>query len=257
MRGVQLRCGQNSGVDGFGADASARSNVCCPSSPTPARVAANNVAGAWRGQRLFDLSFSLCAAILLAPIFAIVALSVLLVLGRPVLFRQERLGVGGAAFTLLKFRSMSEDRDADGDLRPDRQRLGPFGRWLRATHLDELPQVFNILAGHMSVVGPRPLVSSEQIASNCGRLRVRPGLTGWAQVMGTRTLPIADKSQLDATYISNASLALDLKIIAMTLPSIVRSRITERSKMASVIANQTIGKAVADTPITPDSRKAG
>ncbi|MEL6871494.1 MAG: sugar transferase [Pseudomonadota bacterium] len=178
---------------------------------------------AWRGQRVFDVIGALVALVLLAPILAAIALAVAVVLGRPILFRQARLGAHGRPFTLIKFRSMRSAVDMHGEFLPDDQRLSAFGRWLRSTHLDELPQLLNILRGEMSLVGPRPLVSHEQDLAENTRLSVRPGLTGWAQIKGTRTMPIAEKAALDRRYIAGASLWRDLAIMAQTVPAIIAS----------------------------------
>ena len=157
--------------------------------------------------------------ILLSPLFLLVALLVLVALGRPLFFRQERPGLDGRPFRLIKFRSMSDLRDAKGNLLEDAERLGRLGRFLRATSLDELPELINVLKGEMSLVGPRPLLmdylplySPEQFR----RHEVRPGLTGLAQVSGRNALDWDEKFALDLRYVDEWSPMLDAKILALT-----------------------------------------
>lgn len=170
-------------------------------------------------KRAMDVSVALVALILLAPLIALVALLVRLALGSPVVFRQPRPGLNARIFDCLKFRTMTDKRDGAGELLPDAERIGAFGRALRRTSLDELPQLWNILTGDMSLVGPRPLMvrylprySPEQRR----RHLVRPGITGWAQVNGRNTIDWDRKLALDIWYVENRSLMLDLKILAMT-----------------------------------------
>ena len=146
-------------------------------------------------------------------------------LGGPVLFSQQRPGLHGRPFQLVKFRTMTQCRDGNGALLPDEQRLTPFGQWLRRSSLDELPELFNILRGDMVFVGPRPLLmeylplySHEQAR----RHLVRPGLTGWAQVQGRNSLSWEDKFRLDVWYVDNRSLALDLWIVWLTIVTVIR-----------------------------------
>ena len=177
------------------------------------------------GTRAADLSISSCALVVLFPFLAIVALLVRLKLGSPVLFRQCRPGLGGRRFTLVKVRSMTEGRDASGNLLPDAQRLTRFGRWLRKTSLDELPELWNVLKGDMSLVGPRPLLvcdfrkfpKREQLR----RFSVKPGITGLWQVSGRSSLPDSERMRLDLEYVDHWSLGLDLKILARTLPVVI------------------------------------
>jgi len=136
------------------------------------------------------------------------------------IFRQERAGLGGKPFRMYKFRSMTHERDANGELPPDEDRLTDFGRWLRSTSIDELPQLWNVLKGDMSIVGPRPLpveyvplYSAEQRA----RLNVLPGITGWAQINGRNAISWPEKFALDAWYVEHAGMALDIKIILITV----------------------------------------
>jgi lipopolysaccharide/colanic/teichoic acid biosynthesis glycosyltransferase len=160
-----------------------------------------------------------------APVMAATALAIRCTLGSPVLFRQVRPGRGGRLFELVKFRTMSQERDADGRLLPDTQRLTRVGRFLRAASLDELPQLWNVLRGDMSLVGPRPLLvqylprySPEQAR----RHDVLPGITGWAQVNGRNALDWEARFRLDVWYVDHWSLALDLKILLLTLLRVVR-----------------------------------
>lgn len=171
------------------------------------------------GKRLLDLALTIPALILLSPVLGLVALLVRLKLGAPILFRQQRPGLLGQPFTILKFRTMTNARDAQANLLPDEDRLTPFGQFLRSTSLDELPELFNVLKGEMSLVGPRPLLmryldrySPEQMR----RHKVKPGITGWAQVNGRNALTWERKFDLDVWYVDHQSLWLDLKIIALT-----------------------------------------
>jgi lipopolysaccharide/colanic/teichoic acid biosynthesis glycosyltransferase len=176
-------------------------------------------------KRFFDIVVSLLALLLLSPLLAILALQVRRKLGRPVLFRQIRPGLNERPFEIRKFRTMTDDRDADGNLLEDSERLRPFGHFLRSTSLDELPELWNVLRGDMSMVGPRPLLveyldlySKEQAR----RHEVRPGITGWAQVNGRNALTWEDKFDLDVWYVDNHSLWLDLKILFMTIARVFR-----------------------------------
>ena len=158
--------------------------------------------------------------LLLAPVAALLALVSLISMGGPVLFRQERSGLHGQPFTMAKFRSMNNARDAEGSLLPDEQRVTAWGRFLRRSRLDELPGLWSIVRGDMAFVGPRPLLPGT-IASlvERGRQRgqVRPGLTGWAQVNGNTLLSLDEKVALDLDYVRNASLGLDCRIILRTI----------------------------------------
>ena len=176
-------------------------------------------------KRLFDLAFSTVVLLILWPMLLIVGLLVRLTLGSPVFFRQQRLGLRGQPFTLLKFRTMTEARDTRGDLLSDAKRLTAFGRFLRATSLDELPELFNVLRGDMSLVGPRPLLMEyleRYTPEQARRHEVRPGITGWAQVHGRNALSWEEKFTLDGWYVEHQSLWLDLKIIALTVWKILK-----------------------------------
>lgn len=177
------------------------------------------------GKRLLDLVVTAPALVLLSPLFGILLLAVRAKLGRPVLFSQERPGLQGRVFTMLKFRTMIDSRDSEGLLRPDAERLTPFGRLLRRSSLDEFPELWNVLRGDMSLVGPRPLLvqylplySPEQAR----RHEVRPGITGWAQVNGRNALSWEEKFRLDVWYVDHCSLALDLLILLRTVAKVFR-----------------------------------
>ncbi len=176
-------------------------------------------------KRVFDLAVTVPALVLLAPVLAVVAVLVRLKLGTPVLFRQVRPGLGGRPFTLLKFRTMTDERDASGDLLPDERRLTRFGKLLRSTSLDELPELVNILKGEMSLVGPRPLLMQYlpwYTERERSRMDLLPGLTGWAQVNGRNNLDWDDRLALDVWYVENCSFGLDLKILALTVVKVLR-----------------------------------
>lgn len=177
------------------------------------------------GKRLFDVVVSTTALIVLLPVLAILAGLVRLRMGAPVLFRQTRPGLDGRPFEMIKFRTMRAAHDRHGIPLADAERLTPFGRWLRATSLDELPELWNVAKGDMSLVGPRPLLmeylplySPEQRR----RHDVRPGVTGWAQVNGRNAISWEEKFALDVWYIENRSFWLDLKILVLTVNRILK-----------------------------------
>jgi lipopolysaccharide/colanic/teichoic acid biosynthesis glycosyltransferase len=174
-------------------------------------------------KRLVDVVIAGSALILLSPLILVIALLVRLKLGSPILFRQERPGLKGQAFTLIKFRTMLDACDESGALRPDSARLTDFGRWLRSTSLDELPELWNVVRGEMSLVGPRPLLMHYlplYSAEQARRHDVLPGITGWAQVNGRNAIGWDEKFAFDVWYVDNWSLMLDGKIIAASLASI-------------------------------------
>lgn len=179
------------------------------------------------GKRLLDALLAVLALICLAPLLILLAILVRVLLGAPVLFRQERPGLGGRPFTILKFRSMNEARDGEGRLLPDEARLGRFGRMLRGHSLDELPELWNVLRGDMSLVGPRPLLMRYlrlYTPTQARRHEVRPGLSGWAQISGRNDIPISRRVELDVWYVDHLSLWLDLRILLLTLPRVLGSR---------------------------------
>ncbi|PIE55280.1 MAG: UDP-galactose phosphate transferase [Dethiosulfovibrio peptidovorans] len=172
-----------------------------------------------------DIALSGLAILLLSPIMLLTALAVALALGRPVFFRQRRPGLSGTPFEMLKFRTMTDRKDVQGRLLPDVQRLTSFGRFLRSSSLDELPELINVLKGDMSLVGPRPLLmnylplySPEQAR----RHDVRPGITGWAQINGRNSLTWEDKFSLDVWYVRHWSHKLDRHILVKTLGAVLR-----------------------------------
>jgi len=177
------------------------------------------------GKRLFDLFLAIPALVVLSSVVGVITLLVRIKLGSPVLFRQQRPGLHGPPFTLYKFRTMTDARDAQGNLLPDAQRFTPLGRFLRATSLDELPELWNVLKGDMSIMGPRPLLTQyldRYTPEQARRHEVRPGITGWAQVNGRNALSWEQKFALDVWYVDNLSLWLDLKIIALTVWKILK-----------------------------------
>jgi len=176
-------------------------------------------------KRFFDIFFSLFFIVILSPILLIVCLLVRIKLGSPIFFRQKRPGLHGKVFTMFKFRSMIDKKDAEGNLLPDTDRLTRLGKFLRSTSIDELPELYNILKGDMSFVGPRPLLvkylerySPEQAR----RHEVKPGLTGWAQVNGRNAISWEEKFKLDVWYVDNWNLLLDTKILWMTIIKVFR-----------------------------------
>lgn len=175
-------------------------------------------------KRLFDLFAALLALVLLSPILIWVALKVRSRLGSPVIFRQRRPGLNGEPFDMIKFRTMLEAYDEHGKPLPNEQRMTPFGKWLRATSLDELPELWNVVKGNMSLVGPRPLRMEYLPLYNAQQARrheVRPGITGWAQINGRNSLSWEQKFDLDVWYVDNQSFLLDLKILFLTVKKVV------------------------------------
>jgi sugar transferase EpsL len=171
-------------------------------------------------KRLFDFSCSLIGLIILSPLLLLAALLIRMKLGSPVLFRQMRPGLYGRPFFVYKFRTMTDERDENGNLLPDEERITPLGQMLRQFSIDELPQLFNVVKGDLSLVGPRPLLmeylelySPEQER----RHEVRPGITGWAQVNGRNTISWEEKFKLDVWYVNHQSFFLDIKIIFLTV----------------------------------------
>jgi lipopolysaccharide/colanic/teichoic acid biosynthesis glycosyltransferase len=175
----------------------------------------------WGGKRIVDVLAALTLVTLTMPVALFVTTALLIVVGRPLVFWQQRPGLGGRPFRLFKFRTMAAAYDADGRKLSDDERMSRIGVFLRRTRLDELPQLLNILRGDMSFVGPRPLLPRDQDNAYRARLLVRPGLTGWAQVVGGRAISAEDKAALDVWYVRNASLTLDAKILVKTVPLVI------------------------------------
>lgn len=176
-------------------------------------------------KRLFDILISLLLLILLSPVLLVVAWLVRQRLGTPMLFRQRRPGMGAQPFEMMKFRTMTNSRGSDGNLLPDAERLTAFGRFLRASSLDELPGLINVLKGDMSLVGPRPLLMQYVPLYSLAQARrheVRPGITGWAQVNGRNALSWDEKFAHDVWYVDNRSFFLDIKILFMTAGKVLR-----------------------------------
>lgn len=176
-------------------------------------------------KRFFDVVLSGTALLLLSPLFALIALLVRVKLGSPVFFRQERPGKDEKIFLLYKFRTMTDGKDGHGRLLPDEVRLTPFGKFLRSTSLDELPELFNILKGDMSIIGPRPLLVEYLPLYNAAqrqRHNVRPGLSGWAQIHGRNALPWEKRFACDIYYVQHISFWLDIKILFLTVAKVFR-----------------------------------
>lgn len=202
-------------------------------------------------RRSLDIGVALFGGLVALPVAALVALAVALTIGRPVLFRQQRAGRGGTPFTLVKFRTMTEARDAQGRLLDDAARTPPFGRWLRRSRLDELPELLNIARGDMSLVGPRPLLPATVAAMGSRGARrgaMRPGLTGWAQVNGNTLLADDDKLALDLWYIDHASLRLDLAIVLRTIGVVL---------LGERIDQTALGRAERGRAYAGDHRRGG
>lgn len=175
-------------------------------------------------KRLFDVVASFFGLLLLSPVIAVVAWQVRRKLGTPVLFRQVRPGLHGKPFEMIKFRTMKDACDAHGNPLPDSERMTAFGSFLRSSSLDELPGLWNVLKGEMSLVGPRPLLMEYLPLYNAQQYRrheVRPGVTGWAQVNGRNALSWEDKFKLDVWYVDNRSIWLDVKIVFLTLKKVL------------------------------------
>ncbi|MEN4042861.1 MAG: sugar transferase [Anaerolineaceae bacterium] len=176
-------------------------------------------------KRLFDLVFAMLGLVVLSPLLVIVALVIWIVEGWPVFFRQVRPGLNAQLFTLLKFRTMRSRLDRHGNELPDAERLSSLGRFLRAASMDELPELWNVLKGDMSLVGPRPLFAkylSRYSPEQARRHQVLPGITGWAQVNGRNALSWEEKFRLDVWYVDNWSFWLDIRILALTAWKVVR-----------------------------------
>ena len=185
-------------------------------------------------KRLFDIIASAAGLIVISPLLVVLAVLVRLKLGSPILFRQQRPGLGGKAFVIYKFRTMTDQRDALGHLLPDEQRLPAFGRFLRSTSFDELPELLNVLKGDMSIVGPRPLMMKyleRYSPEQARRHEVKPGITGWAQINGRNAISCEDIFKLDVWYVDNWTLWLDVKIILTSVWMVIaREGITQQGR---------------------------
>ncbi|QGY39436.1 sugar transferase [Pseudodesulfovibrio cashew] len=188
-------------------------------------------------KRLLDIALALLALLLLWPVLLLVALLVRRKLGSPVFFRQTRPGLNGVPFELVKFRTMRDAVGPDGAPLPDGERLTPFGRFLRSTSLDELPELWNVLKGEMSLVGPRPLLMQylgRYSPRQARRHEVRPGITGWAQVNGRNAISWEEKFELDVWYVDHQSGMLDLKILWLTVLSVFKREGVSQSGHATM-----------------------
>jgi sugar transferase EpsL len=176
-------------------------------------------------KRIFDLCLTIPALIILSPVIGLTALAVWIGFGNPVIFGQDRPGYRAKIFRIYKFRTMRDLHDANGSLLPDEQRLTPFGKFLRSTSLDELPELFNVLRGDMSLVGPRPLLIAyldRYTPEQRRRHDAQPGITGWAQVNGRNALLWEQKFALDVWYVNHWSLGLDIKILFITIGKVLK-----------------------------------
>jgi sugar transferase EpsL len=174
-------------------------------------------------KRSFDLFVAIAMLVLLTPPFLLLMLVVRLKIGSPIFFVQMRPGLYGKPFRMMKLRTMTNSRDSNGNLLPDDNRLTSFGRWLRATSLDELPELWNVVQGHMSLVGPRPLLIEYlnlYTPEQARRHDVRPGITGWAQVNGRNAIEWDEKFKLDTWYVDNQSFWLDIRILLLTIKKV-------------------------------------
>jgi sugar transferase EpsL len=201
------------------------------------------------GKRFFDLVLTLPALVLLSPLIAVAAVLAAIGVGSPMLFRQQRPGLLGKPFILIKFRTMTDARDANGTLKPDAARTPPIGRFLRMTSLDELPQLWNIIRGEMSLVGPRPLLMEylpHYTAEQNRRHSVLPGITGWAQINGRNLASFSERLRFDAWYVDHWSPLLDVKILAWTIIKVLR---------ASGVKLEQPLEEVDDVGLHPDTRK--
>ncbi|MFJ7970216.1 sugar transferase [Psychrobacillus sp. NPDC096389] len=185
-------------------------------------------------KRIFDFTVSFIALILLSPVIGVTSILIYFKIGSPVLFKQERPGLNGRLFKVYKFRTMTDERDEAGELLPDHVRLTVFGNFLRKISLDELPQLWNVLKGDMSFVGPRPLLVEYISLYNerqARRHEVRPGITGWAQVNGRNAISWEEKFELDIWYVDNQSFLLDFKILLVTVKKVfIKEGINEKGQ---------------------------
>ncbi|MGA2111907.1 MAG: sugar transferase [Anaerolineales bacterium] len=204
-----------------------------------------------RRKRLLDLALGIPGFVVLLPVLGITSLIVWICLGRPILFSQRRPGLGGKPFLFLKFRTLRDTRDAEGNLLPDSQRLTPCGRFLRSLSLDEWPSLLNVLKGEMSLVGPRPLLTeylSRYTSEQARRHEVLPGITGWAQIHGRNTLTWEQRFALDVWYVEHWSLALDLKILlASVWKTLTREGVSPRD---SEFSETFMGKPSNEDPLS-------
>jgi sugar transferase EpsL len=203
-------------------------------------------------KRTLDILVAIFGIIVLAPVLVLITAAVRLSLGSPVLFRQTRAGLHGKPFEIVKFRTLTDARGVDGQLLPHRQRTTPLGNWLRATSLDELPQLWNVVQGEMSLVGPRPLLVDYlpmYSDSEAQRHEMKPGITGWAQIHPQDNMSWVDVFELDVWYVRNHTFALDLRILWRTIPAVIQRRRVIRSR--GVFRDRFARSPVEETPSTP------
>ncbi|WP_325050509.1 sugar transferase [Falsibacillus albus] len=178
-------------------------------------------------KRLFDLTMSLVLIICFLPLFLVVAISIWMMIGGPIIFKQQRPGLNNRPFSLYKFRTMTDRRGPEGELLPDFQRMTRIGSFLRKYSLDELPQLFNVVKGELSLVGPRPLLMEYLPLYNLEQIKrhdVKPGITGWAQINGRNSISWDERFSLDVWYVQHCSFRLDLKIILITIVKVIQSK---------------------------------
>lgn len=184
-------------------------------------------------KRIFDITLSMLVTLIFLPLILILMVLIRIKMGTPVFYTQERPGKYGKPFKMIKFRSMTNDTDSRGKLLPSKERLTPFGRKLRHTSLDELPELINVLKGEMSLVGPRPLLMEYLPLYNEHQNRrheVRPGITGWAQVNGRNSIEWKDKFNLDVWYVDNNNLLLDIRILFLTVINVIKRKDISKQK---------------------------
>ncbi|MGJ7919512.1 sugar transferase [Neobacillus sp. LXY-4] len=177
-------------------------------------------------KRIFDLIFSILCIIIFLPVLLLTSFLIRIKLGAPILFKQQRPGLNGKLFALYKFRTMTDQRDQNGELLPDYLRLTSFGKLVRKLSLDEFPQLFNVIKGDMSLIGPRPLLKEYLLIyteEQAKRHHVRPGITGWAQINGRNAITWEEKFKLDVWYVENQSFILDIKILILTIKKVLIS----------------------------------
>lgn len=179
------------------------------------------------GKRILDVGLAVPMVVVAAPLMALIAVAIMATMGRPILYRQRRPGLHGEPFTILKFRTMTEEKNADGESLPDGSRLTRLGSLLRRTSLDELPELLNVISGEMSLVGPRPLLMEYLPLYSPRQQRrhdVRPGITGLAQISGRNNLPFEDRFELDLVYVERCSMLTDIRILARTMVTVITGK---------------------------------
>jgi lipopolysaccharide/colanic/teichoic acid biosynthesis glycosyltransferase len=198
-------------------------------------------------KRLCDFFAALIGLLILAPVLAVIACAIYIRMGSPIMFKQPRPGKNGEIFTFYKFRTMTDERDSTGKLLPDEKRLTAIGQFIRKTSLDEFPQLWNVLKGDMSLVGPRPLLVAylDRYTPEQGRRHeVKPGITGWAQINGRNTLSWEEKFKLDVWYVDNWSLWLDLKILFLTVIKVIQREGISHPNYATMTEFQGSGQSI-------------